>query len=62
MRIEINEGINGKGRKVFVLHSERVGKGRTVRAMEIFEGTPQGEAEMKSWIKYALNTNQPITE
>ena len=51
MKVKLNEGINGSGKKVWLVSTERAGsKGQTIRHIETF--TSKSEAE--SWIKYAL--------
>lgn len=51
MKVELKQGLNGSGKTVWLVQTERKGsKGQTIRHIETF--TSKSEAE--SWIKYAL--------
>ena len=51
MKIQLNEGVNGSGKTVWLVSTERRGsKGQTIRHIETFSN----KSEAESWIKYAL--------
>ncbi len=51
MKATLNEGINGSGKKVWLVSTEREGtKGQVIRHIETFNS----KSEAESWIKYAL--------
>ena len=51
MKATLNEGVNGSGKKVWLVSTEREGsKGQTIRHIETFTNKSEAEA----WIKYAL--------
>lgn len=49
LKATINEGINGSGKKVWVLYTERKGsKGQTIRHQESFASKGEAEAYLKA--------------
>jgi len=48
--LEVREGLNGSGKKIFVLQGWRQGASKKIVISESFETM----AELESWVKYAL--------